>query len=248
MGRRFSIGRRTPSAFPEYKFAELDTAVTTLFQRMVATNPQPVLTSAELVSLFAPLEHRDMLRETPRISSSVSYRYREELKVKLGNLGLVEFELINRDDGDGSALMPKNPAVQPDADPEKIAQITQWVTWRRDVGYQFGRVKGLLNRLDSYCKSPRQVRYVWPSVLALARMSSEDAMKDLANELEDFREPRNMPPISAEMREVCRKASTTVAGALLLEERPQAYHNPDVNIDALAPKIEEPWLGEIHPY
>jgi hypothetical protein len=95
--------------------------------------------------------------------------------------------------------------------------------------------------MNEQCKTPVQVRYLWPSVLALAKHANlENAAK-----IEDYKEPSNIPSLPPGLRAALTKTAGTISTALLLDDPVNEEYSGRVVVScSSARKVEEPDLGE----
>jgi hypothetical protein len=120
-------------------------------------------------------------------------------------------------------------------DGEAMQRLNEWITWRLDASRQFGRVAAVLNRLNEICDDATQVRFVFPTLVALA--GSNEGLQDFADKIRDHKAPKRLPAIHPGLREWVASSEVTVTKALLL---PNPASQPR--------KSEEPVTLELSSY
>jgi hypothetical protein len=63
------------------------------------------------------------------------------------------------------------------------------------------------------CSTPEEMRYLWPSIMALIQHSP-----NLCERLATPKRPRHIPSLNLDQRELCRHSAQAIASALLLPE------------------------------
>lgn len=216
--------------------------------RLKATNPQPILTPANVVELLAPPKLRDALINFSAYADV--YRSSAAIVTKVQWPALqryIQFHFIQSGTGAATTpFLPKYPALQPDADERYVEAITKWALRAVDIAVECGRLRALIHELNTVCCSPVQFRYVFPSVLALFKLAPLNP--GAPENLVDFREPRNMPPITPAIRTACRQCAATVTTAMLVgapEGEPGVER--EVLLNVLDFMVEEP-IGKFGAY
>ena len=188
----------------------LQTAVTKLHTRMSQSNQSPQLTPDQLIDLITPPDDRAVLKRAAEIVETRSY-WRES---SVG-LRLAEHAFMADSSGcDKTIFYHKDSKLQEDADPALIEQLRQWAIRQNEIDWDFGRLAKVLTVLDDKCRSPSQVRYIWPSITGLARVAK---LQELVEKLDGCREPSHIPAIPIG-RPYLHKCATAVAVACFLED------------------------------
>ena len=207
MSRRFN---RT--AFGHANFSSIRSTLDTLLIRMCRANVPPSITSTELISMFAPPDVQHILTEAPKVCAIGKYWRDSDVSYPFEHKGakfVVTFEVTGAD----RPLLPKDPVLQPNVDLTIVEAVKEWGFERMDIGWRFGKLGQALNKLDDICNSPRQVRYLWPSIIALCRLAKLD---ELIEKMEG-RAPANIPSIPGPLRLALQEGAGLIAAASLLE-------------------------------
>lgn len=235
-----------PDAFTTTQLSGLQEGLKALYNRVLSTN-QLNLTHDEFYTLFVDPDVRYILKRAPEVGNC---NYMTSVCACPWNVQVaatLAFNLLQTAGMAHSPLAPRNPELQPNAPSDLVTRVDDWVARRVQIGTDFSRANVVLEHLDTQCSSGSQVRYAWPSVVALARMN--EATHKLAEQLAPFRQPRTIPPLTYEFRQALRKASATVSGALLLEDDiPQVPTEVTVvEVKGMA-KVDEPGIGSFMPW
>jgi hypothetical protein len=189
---------------------------------MAASRPEPTITPLQLLNLLAPKEHRPILEIAPKVGMFHSYYTYSTPYLSWPGVernGSENEPQISFTVAGGEILLPRAPTLQADAPRELVEEITQWVNFQLGAAKDFGRVIDVVTRLESICTSKSQLRYVWPPIVSLCKVSEDT--KQLAEEMAELKTPKNPPSLNSELREACRQAATTVTSAMFFEEPEQ---------------------------
>jgi hypothetical protein len=198
---------------PVFNAAVMDAfngATKVLFNRVISYN-QPPFTQEDILTLLVPESDRDVLRRAPIVGAD---NYMTNTCGPQWRTIYLEIELRHLPNT-ARPLAPRSPILQEDAPQELINRMDEWVHRRRAIGLEFARVDQVVKHLNGVCKLPSQVRYAWPSIVALASMN--EFTQQIGRNLTTFKRPRSLPPIH-DIRESLQKASATVSSALLLAD------------------------------
>lgn len=193
-------------AFTDGQLACLQGAVRSFHAGVVAQFPQPELTYDDVLALFAtPAAAKALKAASPYVAlDSIG------VGMRLAWWGDRFVDLYSR----GSHLLPGEPVLNHNVD--RFQRIDEWVLKRDTLNIEFGRIIKLLETLQYECKSAKQVRYVFPGVIALANKAG--GMEPfIAGILEPTKNP---PELTHDTRLACRKAAGAIAMAQLMAERP----------------------------
>lgn len=188
-------------------------------------------THDEFLSLFAPVEHHKLLREASEIAEVevvgggchyASFTHSKFSEVFGSPTVQLNF-FVHNSAANPAPLLPRNHVVLASADPQVISKLAEWVIERGEIGFGIARVKAVLNYLDINCSTPNEVRFIWPTLLALC--SRDDELANFADKLREVRPPKSMPPLPPEVRAGVRASAGTIASAMLLGE-PEPFVAP----------------------
>ena len=108
---------------------------------------------------------------------------------------------------------------------ELVSCSKQWA----DIDIEWNEVNEMFEYLDTVCKNPAQVRYLWPAISGLMSMN-EDLAPMRAN-LSQHVIPKSLPTLPVEVRQMCRRTAAYVATALMLPPLEEdVVPVPDVDI------------------
>lgn len=224
-------------AFKPSDLRNLQGQVDRLHLRMAAVTTPPELSHQDVLDLFAPVEHHDLLWRASDVAR-LGYGQERHLVRKWPSGADVCFRL----NGSKSPLLPRE-FIWNAGRVDLIKAIDAWVTERQAIGITYGRVCVLLNRLDRCCNTPEQVRYLWPGVLALLNLS--DDMAALTERLQNTKAPSNIPNIPVEVRRACRSCAGAVAAALLLSDPEERAPEGPVSLSFTGVVVADPDLGPV---
>lgn len=228
----------------------MEHALDTLFERMKAIIPDPMLTHDEVTMLWAPKEHHALLKTAGDVAYLNSVNVEMPLTTPYTLDGAVRAPvLINMNvcRGKTPPLVPRAPEWQNDAPEEAKEKVRVWLEKRLELGRQFGLAKHLLRRLMKDFPSGASVRYVWPSILLLARNApveatdNEDCRKQVkfselcdawATKYSEFKAVPH-PKLSVEFRNALRETSALLtAASMLTDDHVRAANVPrEVTLD-----------------
>jgi hypothetical protein len=214
-------------AFSERAYQTIRQSISGLRHRAYAHASDAPFRVDQILDLITPPEHRAALRTAAEVANIEDFYGHEHLH--LGTLFGPEVRVTLKHTTRTKILVPQDPQLQSDADPELMTAFTQWVTAGIQLEKDWGRVRHVFDVLAKRCASPSQVRYVWPSIVALCKMRIET--EELARQLADFRQPRNLPKMDLPFMEACRKAAATVTTALFLDDTPSPKKALYIQVD-----------------
>jgi hypothetical protein len=222
MGRRKSNYK---GAFKEKQLSALIKQITTLQHRMHATN-ELNLTHDNFLELLVPPEDHYVMKRAPIIS----YVYCSECAYAWP-LPLCRTRFTLR--GANRPAVPSIPALQPTACPKLVEYVTQWLERHIEINTDFGRARLVLALLNDHCTNPTQVKFFWPSIMALCGQVDE-----LNTLFAEARRPNHIPSLPVGLRQACQRSATTIALAQLLPELTKGVE-PPVTITVVNSRIIE---------
>jgi hypothetical protein len=95
-------------------------------------------------------------------------------------------------------------------DPEAAEKLDAWVSWRAETGWAWSKVWSLVYELSTRCRTPQEVRFFFPSIVALLQLTGDAKLCALSEKLREFRTPPTVASIPREMRAACDEADITV--------------------------------------
>ena len=123
------------------------------------------------------------------------------------------------------------------------ARICSWVKDRYELGFEFGRVKRVLEQLNKRLRTPEQVRYYLPAIRTLCK-EQYPTLQDFANEIAEVKCERP-PPLPVELRDACRVVAATITASSLIETTERIQKHYPVQLQFLyAPERPSP-IGQI---
>jgi hypothetical protein len=234
MSRRSRRGPRS-TAFTVGATADIQKALTGLYQSMQGTLVQPMLTHGELLAMFAPPEDQIILEQAPKIGAVSHYYAENSMSFTFPAhgvapespmpLGIMFF--LNGDRKD-LPLLPKVPTLQPGFYP-RADEIKAWARARVELAFDWGLVRRYFDVLNRACGKPAQIRYLWPALVGVLRTCSD--LQEALTRLEEFKRPSELPNFSQEFVEVGRRCTQIVATALIMKDvLPDAVPEPAVRL------------------
>jgi hypothetical protein len=177
------------------------------------------LTHDELLELFAPPEHWELLRTAADIAEVRAASNYKTIKFTDDRLRDTCFQnhvtlcFTANDVGGKAPLMPVNNNLLR-ANTALVDRLVAWSTSRVTLGYEYGVTAALLNWLSENCDSPKQIRYLWPSLLTLCALNEQT--KELGDNLREVKAPQSLPALPLEVRRALRSSAKTIAIASLI--------------------------------
>jgi len=215
-------------AIPQRHLYQLENSITKLGEKWINFH-NVGFSHAEFLTMFAPEGHWEFLNsasEIAEVNASGGWRDSEfndprfteafgSSHVRL----MFQVHLINN----RAPLMPRNKVILASIPQDVRDKLTSWVIERTEIMFNINRVRAVLSWLSTHCDSGPQIRFLWPSIIALASLN--ESTHDLGDRLRELRPPRSLPALPSEVKAGCRMASTTIASAMLLGE-PEAFTAP----------------------
>lgn len=210
-------------AIPYNALVHISSAINDVRDKMCALTPMPELTHDDFLNLFVEPKDQRVLKEAARLAhvdrkavnfvSAIEHpRFEEALGAPMVD---VMFELY----GDDAPLSPKNNVPLKGAPQHVLGAIAEWAISMVEINIQSSRTHALVHWLNENCANAAQVRFLWPSIVALANMREDT--KGFANKLRDVPAPKSLPAIPAEVRTACRLTAGFVASASLIAPDPE---------------------------
>jgi hypothetical protein len=233
------------TAFAGRDTSPIQGACKTLARRCLRTvTPFPDLTYDDLLNLIAPEEKHVFLRGVRHHAALGRYDAATTGFLSIDGDSIFTLK-INGNDRD-APLIPRQAKIQESwfNGSEKAEQFKRHLRERIEVLQDWGRVLTVFNGLNDICTTPAQVRYMWPSVLALLDVAGLD---DLRSKIAPFKVPGtgSLPPCPLPLRVAIKKSSTTIAMASLLpklEDQEPPEQNVTIEIQQQSTKFHDEGL------
>lgn len=216
------MGRRHREAIEHYALSGMRTAVAIMASKMAQIKPL-ILTHEEVLDVIAPKEHHAILREAATIAAvdSDNEEFGVNVPHDMGEKGLIGLTMCMHDVGDKTApLRPRHPSyLRTPETVETRLKIHNWIDWRLEIGREFGVVQYALNILAAKCTKAEEVRFLFPSVLALCSPQDNGYDMDLQafhDKVRDFIAPRHLPSLTPSERKAIREAAGYISAASML--------------------------------
>ncbi len=72
-----------------------------------------------------------------------------------------------------------------------MERLEDWVIGRVEQNFEISRADLLLNYLNNNCETPSQIRYLWPSILALCSLDkANEKLVEFGDKLRELKSPR----------------------------------------------------------
>jgi len=148
-----------------------------------------------------------------------------------------------------SYLVP-NGTIRHDAPSELVSRVVNWASKSVELGISINRIRALLWYLDRECDNGAQIRFLWPSILALCAFY--EGTKELGDRLRVLKPPRSLPSLPQEVKLNCRLTAQTIAAAQLMPE-PEVQNISDhtlVKFDVADTDatVSSPYLGAMRVF
>lgn len=184
------------------------------------------LTHDDVLHLTTPEEHHDTLRKA---ASVALVSYDEEffqIAVPTAKCGILAIHLamLNVDDT-FAPLPPRFPSyiVATPQGEDAREKLHKWIEWKAEVGREFGIVYHALSVLASKCSRPEEVRFLFPSILALCAPQGDEEenahLKAFHERVQDFVAPRHLPALSQPEKMLIREAAGYLSAASILPSK-----------------------------
>lgn len=184
------------------------------------------LTHDDVLHLTTPEEHHDTLRKA---ASVALVSYDEEffqIAVPTAKYGIlaIHFAMLNVDDT-FAPLPPRFPSyiVATPQGEDAREKLHKWIEWKAEVGREFGIVNYALSVLASKCSRPEEVRFLFPSILALCAPQGDEEenahLKAFHERVQDFVAPRHLPALSQPEKMLIREAAGYLSAASILPSK-----------------------------
>lgn len=224
--------------------------------RFAALTPPVTFTHEEFLELFAPEEDRHILREASRVAhvtTTGGYLRAEMKSERLRKLfddraASVMFTVHSGDHG--APLLPRNNIVLPTAPEHLVTRLEDFVVTQVEQNREVNRCHRLLYWLDANCTGMSQVRYLWPSILAICAMdqSNNEALAEFANRTRELKRPQALPHMPPEVRAAFKSTASIIAAIGLLPSdpvAPVAVPEVSVQLHGSVGSVQEGALGWI---
>lgn len=207
------------AAFKHNLSSQIEGNIFAMFYRLKKVSSKTI-THNNFIDLFVPVEHRAMYKTVAVAAETGSGRV---AKHKWGDL-VLGFTL-NQIPGAYPPPIPRGTTLQPDAPEELVRGITAWSLNGGDASGDFGRVMRLFGVLNEEL-TRSQMRFVWPSIIALCRDDSgRVSIFETGNELQELKAPAIPPVLPHGLLLACRKTAGTITMAGLI---PKDAPDPEV--------------------
>ena len=234
------MGRRQRQAIGGYALTGMRNAITTMARRMANIHPL-ILSHDEVLNLIAPPEHHKILREAAEVAMIERSDADFQIKVPTVTHGIVDVEMcLHTVDDKIAPLRPRFPSYYATPETESVRKkIHEWINWRMEIGREYGIVRFALDTLAAKCRTAEEVRFQFPSVLALCAPSDTEYdayLQEFHDKVRDFVTPRNSPALTVTERKAIRAAAGYVSAASMLPDEVK-------NLDEVTPEVSASILG-----
>jgi len=192
-----------------------------LAEQMAKLHPL-VLTHDEMLHLCAPAEHHHILKEAAEVAIIGNFGAGQMvLEIPTVSFSRLDVSFVMVDvDGKRAPLMPRFPMWQNTSEGHEAREkVHKWIAWKAEVGREFGIVNHALSVLAAKCSTAKEVRFQFPSILALCMPIGngyDECLKEFHDSVLDFEAPRHTPALTATERKLIREAAGYVSAVSLL--------------------------------
>ena len=122
-------------------------------------------------------------------------------------------------DGEHSPLLPDYARNRMGVDDGEAAtaareKVTKFVQTMADVQFAWMQVRGVVEHLNSICRSPAQFRAMFPAAASL--FGPDEQFKSTVDQLRTFKSPSDLPGTSLEFRVAAREAAGLVTKTAMM--------------------------------
>lgn len=124
---------------------------------------------------------------------------------------------------------------------EAYQRLQEYLSWRTDIGRAFGRTQAVFLELNNRCETVSQMRFVWPSLVALAGV--DEATQGLADQIREHKAPTRLPAIHPVIRQWAHESAELITQSLLLPNH-QGKEKPSEQVEigvTFFETDEKPW-------
>jgi|SRR5579859_1592191 len=145
---------------------------------------------------------------------------------------------------------PKHPYPIRERQPEVAAKIDDWLVRQYNIKRGYSRAFKIFEMLNNACDSPEQIKYVWPSALALTRFAYDTCddtkkcarLETMVNRMESFKTLKTAPSLPKVIWQPMRDAATWIASALIMDDKTTQAPASWVSLGMLS--INDPYIDE----
>src|SRR5690606_17637319 len=105
---------------------------------------------------------------------------------------------------------------------EKGKQLLRRCEQVLEISGQWGDVRHVFDQLQDRLDTPAQMRYVWPSIMAImdfsANLAEDESLLKLRHKLLPLKVPQKLPLVPHELRALIRQTAATVTMSTLLPD------------------------------
>ena len=184
------------------------------------------LTHDDVLHLTAPEEHHDILRRAASVARVRSYGEFFQIAVPTVKYGILAINLAMVDTDDVFApLQSRFPSYIVATPQGEVARdkLHKWIEWKAEVGREFGIVYHALSVLAAKCSRAEEVRFLFPSILALCAPQGDEGenahLKAFHERVQDFVAPRYFPALSQPEKMLIREAAGYLSAASILPSK-----------------------------
>lgn len=206
------------TAFTVARTHQITAALNELYVRVKVQNPIK-FTHEEMYELFIEEEHLNMLQHVSNLvglggGSVPTIPHADAETGVILRINVHLFESGKKKPLPFPRYVIDNPQFAKTAGQEVKDKWCAWNNYTAKAIRDFGQLHGLFLYLNSACRVPAQVRYVWPGVLNLIGM--DETAQEYIDKLRPLKVPAGMPSFSKELREYAARTAGRIAQATLL--------------------------------
>ena len=195
------------------------------------------LTEDDLLSIYIPAEHRELLKAAYALTKVPSGWVSSEsfhAPVPLNDPSTTTriFATIRKP----SSYIPVD--LQEPSSSEPLSRLQRYIEQCFELEKEYAFASKVLTTLNEKCSTCAQVRFLWPAVLQLMKIAS------LPTDSLGARVPSQLPALPAGFREAAAHAGGVITAATLLEDPPK--QPGDIHIERNQNiLVDLPWGGTI---
>jgi hypothetical protein len=183
--------------------------------RRVIHHHRSGLTNDDVIQLFVRPEHRELVREVAKVARNINLGGEFTVSVAAPGDEPLKVTIAVTRSKDGFLVPDYAGTVAFDVDEGEAGQrLLKWVKRRLQHSKEWTLTLAVFNELAQVCTTPKQMRFLWPSIVALLGMT--EGLESVADSVREFKAPSDLPSLHPALRDACRETSTVISRALLL--------------------------------
>lgn len=178
------------------------------------------MTHRECLQLVAPPEHIDLLISATEWANVNTYESSMEVKIPATVDGVDHPEIsltMRTHAGQEPPIRPRAPRWRA-APPEVQLKAIKFAEHQLAVDRLTSLTKHIIEWMEDKCETGQQVRYLWPSIMHLCKLSGSEHVQRWVDKFGAYRAVKSAPHVPLYMRKAIQQTSELLTKAALLDE------------------------------